>query len=154
MMREDGGLEWSRSHNSKFEVNKSAVMHFTRKTAQDLDTNKRIPIPSPNLIIKGQTVNEFKSYKYLGILIHNKLNWKEQAQRATVKATNWILQFRRLTKPSTGVKLKLMCQLYLAVALPKITYGTPPLTNKKDTTNPQAQSPYYKTFKKSNVWQC
>ena len=140
MMREDRGLEWSRSHNSKFKVNKSAVMHFTRKTTQDPDTNKRIPIPSPNLIIKGQTVNEVKSYKCLGILINNKLNWKEQAQRATAKVTNWILQFRRLTKLSTGVKLKLMHQLYLAVALPKIAYGL-------DTVTPSNILRYYQAYR-------
>ena len=38
---------------------------------------------------------------------------------------------QRLTKPSTGVRARLMRQLYLSVALPKITYGidiwyTPP----------------------------
>ena len=32
MMREDGGLEWSRSHNSKFEVNKSTVQGKPLKT--------------------------------------------------------------------------------------------------------------------------
>ena len=76
-----------------------------------------------------------KSYKYLGIIINTFLNCKEQAQRATTNATKWILQYQRLTKPSTGVKIKLMQQLYLAVALPKITYSidtwyTPP--NKKE----------------------
>jgi hypothetical protein len=35
----------------------------------------------------------------------------------------WILQYRRLTRPSTGVHSKLMRQLYISVALPKITYG-------------------------------
>ncbi len=42
---------------------------------------------------------------------------------AAANATKWILQFRRLTRPATGVSSKLMRQLYLAVALPKITYG-------------------------------
>ena len=70
-------------------------------------------------------------FKYLGVQIDAQLRWKEQAQRAIANATKWILQFRRLTRPSTGVKSKLMRQLYLAVALPKITYGldvwyTPP----------------------------
>jgi ribonuclease HI len=70
-------------------------------------------------------------YKYLGVLIDSQLRWNEQAQRATANATKWTLQFRRLTKITTGVGPKLMRQLYLAVALPKITYGldvwyTPP----------------------------
>lgn len=37
--------------------------------------------------------------------------------------TRWLLQFRWLIRASTGVRSKLMRQLYLAVALPKITYG-------------------------------
>ena len=38
MVREGGGLQWSTSHNSRFEVTKSAIMHFTRKT-QKLTTD-------------------------------------------------------------------------------------------------------------------
>ena len=32
MTAENGGLDWSKMHNSKFKVSKSAIMHFTRKT--------------------------------------------------------------------------------------------------------------------------
>ena len=99
-------------------------MHFSRKTIQDPDDpGCCIPIPKPDLILEGQTVKQVLSYKYLGILINSQLNWKEQAQRATTNATKWILQYRRLMKLATSVKLKLMRQLYLAVGLPKITYG-------------------------------
>ena len=105
---------------------------MSRKTIPDPDEERsRIPLPKPDLILQHQTVRAVESYKYLGILTDTNLRWKEQAQRATANANKWILQFRRLTKPSTGVGIKLMRQLYLAVALPKITYGidiwyTPP----------------------------
>jgi len=47
------------------------------------------------------------------------------------KATNWVLNFRRLTRPPTGVSTRLMRQLYIATVIPKMTYGldvwyTPP----------------------------
>ena len=132
MTKDDGGLRWSISHNSRFEVTKSAVIHFSRKTVPDLEIeNGRIRIGRPELVLEGQVVQEVDSYKYLGVQIDSQLRWKEQAQRATANATKWILQYRRLTRPSTGVRSKLMRQLYLAVALPKITYGidiwyTPP----------------------------
>ena len=132
MTREDGGLQWSREHNSRFEVNKSAILHLSRRTVPDPEgEHRRIPLPRPQLILTGQQVQEVPSYKYLGIQIDAHLRWREQAQRTTANATKWILQYRRLTRPSTGVKAKLMRQLYLAVALPKITYGidiwyTPP----------------------------
>ena len=132
MTKQDGGIHWSTEHNSRFEVTKSVILHFSRKTAPDPEAEgRRIPLPRPSLILEGQTVQEVSSFKYLGIQIDGQLKWKEQAQRATANATKWLLQFRRLTKTTTGVKPKLMRQLYLAVALPKITYGidawyTPP----------------------------
>src|ERR1700678_1772183 len=94
----------------------------------------------PPLALEGQVVQEVESYKYLGVQINARLQWKEQAQQAKANATKWILQSRRLTRPSTGVRAKLMRQLYLAVALPKITYGidiwyTPPTKPSGYTRN-------------------
>lgn len=86
----------------------------------------------PQLILEGIAVQSVECYKYLGVQIDAQLRWKEQAQRAIASATKWLLQYRRLTRPSTGAGPKLMRQLYLTVALPKITYGidiwySPPL---------------------------
>ena len=45
MAKEDGGLQWSRDHNSKFEVSKSAVLHLTRRTSPDPDAaHGRVPM--------------------------------------------------------------------------------------------------------------
>ena len=124
MTRDKGSQEWSLTHNSRFEVIKSTISHFSRKTKQDPDSeNKCIPIMRPLLILGNQMVQEVNCYKYLGIQIDSQLQWKEQTQRALANATKWLLQFQRLSKPSTGVNTKLIRQLYLAVALPKITYG-------------------------------
>ena len=131
MTKNDGAIQWSQNHNSKFEASKSTMLHFTRKTTKVPVTNARIPLPRPELLIQGHLIKETLTYKYLGILLDSSLNWKAQAQRATANATKWILQFRRLTKPTSGINLKLMWQLYMSVMLPKITYGlntwyTPP----------------------------
>jgi len=124
MTKEDGSIQWSREHNSKFEVSKSVILHATRKTQPDPeDPRGRIPLDKPLLVIEGQQIREVGNFKYLGVQINTQLNWKEQAQRVTANATSWIMQYRRFTKPQTGVGGKLMRQLYLAVALPKITYG-------------------------------
>ena len=141
MTREGGGLQWSTDHNSRFEVSKSAVLHLSRKTIPDPNSDHgRVPLPKPALTLGGQVVQEVQSYKYLGIQVDAHLRWREQAQRAIANSTKWILQFRRLTKPSTGVKPRLMRQLYLSVALPKITYGidiwyTPPTKPAGSTRN-------------------
>ena len=132
MEKQEGGLEWSEQHNSHFEISKSAILHLSRKTTLDLEVdNHRIPLYRPALMVNGQIIKEVSSYKYLGVQIDAQLRWKEQAQQAIANTTKWLLQFRRLTRPSSGTCSKLMRQLYLAVALPKITYGldiwyTPP----------------------------
>ena len=51
MTREEGGLQWSNDHNSRFEVYKSAIAHFSRKMIPDPNSNNRqIPLPRPVLI--------------------------------------------------------------------------------------------------------
>ena len=124
MEKDSGWLSWSESHNSRFETTKSVVMHLSRWTQPDPERNgRRVPLPRRQLTIQGKPIKEVASYKYLGVIIDNQLRWNEQAKRATANTTKWLLQFRRLTRASTGVRNRLMRQLYLAVALPKITYG-------------------------------
>lgn len=104
-------------------------------------------------MVNGQIIKEVSSYKYLGVQIDAKLRWKEQAQQAIANTTKWLLQFRRLTRPSSGTCSKLMRQLYLAVALPKITYSldiwyTPP-NKRAGQTKTTALLPYYVSCKKT-----
>lgn len=57
MTKEEGGLNWSIAHNSKFEVTKSAILHLSRKTIPDPDSdNGRIPLPKPPLTLNHQIV--------------------------------------------------------------------------------------------------
>ena len=52
----------------------------------------------------------------------SQLRWNIQAQKGVANATSWVMQFHRLTRISTGISVKLMHQLYIAVAIPKMTY--------------------------------
>src|ERR1700735_5229355 len=64
-----------------------------------------------------------------------------QAHKGVANATKWIMQFRRLTKISTGINAKLLRQLYISVAISKMTYAinvwytppTKPLGFKRNT---------------------
>ena len=70
MTKEDGGLQWSIEHNSKFEVSKSAIIHLTRKTIPDPETNHgHLLLEKPKLILDGQEVKGATCFKYLGIQI-------------------------------------------------------------------------------------
>lgn len=146
MVRQDRCLDWSKVHNSHFEITKSAVLHTTRRTVIDLEDNsQRTPLERPPLEINGQVIREVQIIKYLGILINAQLRWKEQTQRAVANATKWLLQYRRLTRPSSGTSTKLMRQLYVAVALPKFMYGidiwyTPPSKRARQTKNSRSSA--------------
>jgi len=48
MMRMDGSIQWSREHNSTFEMSKSVVMHVSRRTREDpQDECKGTPLTAP-----------------------------------------------------------------------------------------------------------
>lgn len=97
MSKEDGGVQWSVDHNSRFETSKSVVLHASRQTQQDPKTDdSRIPLDRPKHIIEGQVIQEVKSFKYLGVQINNQLKWNEQAQRVLANTTKWLLQYRML----------------------------------------------------------
>ena len=109
MTRDNRGFAWSLAHNSCFEISKLAVLHVSQRTQQDPENpRKRVPLYRPPLCLRDKTIKEVESYKYLGIHIDLQLRWNVQAQKGVANATNWVLQFRRLTRISTGIGIKLM----------------------------------------------
>ena len=122
MTREDRGLTWSLSHNLRFEISKLAILYASQHIQPDLaNPRKWIPLDRPPLHLQDKTIKEVESFKYLGIHIDSQLRWTVQAQKGVANATQWIMQFCRLTKILTGIGIHLMHQLYITVALPKMT---------------------------------
>ena len=65
MEKQNGGLDWSKSHNSQFEITKSAILHTSRRTMIDPENNARhVPLPKPPLKINNQTINKVSHYEY------------------------------------------------------------------------------------------
>ncbi|KAF7773567.1 hypothetical protein Agabi119p4_5734 [Agaricus bisporus var. burnettii] len=124
MERARGGFEWSTEHSSRFALDKLAVTHFSRTERKNARTPKaRAKLEYPELKLRGQVVEAMKVYKYLGVHIDNKLKWDIQLEKTVAKATKWVLLFKRLARPALGISQKLMRQLYLGVAIPKMTYA-------------------------------
>lgn len=64
MTRGEGGLQWSRDHNSKFEVSKSVVLHASRRTQPDPENdNKQIPLDWPHLVVQERRVKDVANFK-------------------------------------------------------------------------------------------
>ena len=115
---EKGSFNWSLSHNSNYEISKLAIAHFTRKrVASTNNCGQSTPLTYPKLELRGKLIKVVTSYKYLGIHVDNQLFWSTQSHKAIARATAWMLLFQRLRRLSTGLSLKHMRQLYLAVAV-------------------------------------
>jgi ribonuclease HI len=63
------------------------------------------------------------SYKLLGVLLDNKLNWVKHHDLVQARAVKWTALFKHLNRMTTGVSLNLTRKLYLAVAVPRIIYA-------------------------------
>ena len=118
MTRPKGAFDWSESHNSQFELSKLAIMDFSTK-----------PQPSAPLTIthplshRITTIKSVQSYRFLGVLFDPKLKWTAQRDQAARSAAAWINLVRRLARTSTGISAKGMRQLYISVAIPKMSYA-------------------------------
>jgi Reverse transcriptase (RNA-dependent DNA polymerase) len=122
MTRADGGYQWAADHHSKFETSKFALMGFTRRREECEFGHGTVPLHRPSIQLNGILIEPSKSCRFLGVTFDQELCWSEQAKSALGKATKWTLMYQRLAKQSTGTGSKFMRQLYLAVAVPKLTY--------------------------------
>jgi ribonuclease HI/endonuclease/exonuclease/phosphatase family metal-dependent hydrolase len=125
MVQRDGGAnDWSNDHNSRFEISKSAVVDFGRARIQDPQRPRRTRLrPRPPLHLGNAVVQPSDHHKFLGIIFDQELNWKEKAAKAIGKGAKWVSQIIRLSRPSTGVASKYIRQMYVAVAVSKMTYA-------------------------------
>ena len=115
MLRAKGGFRWAKVHNSRFETSKSVLVNFS--------WSKSVKWPPP--MLWGSTIMPSSTHKFIGVMVDQELHWQQQAlaDYATAKATKWTLAFRRLAHTSMGIKPWLMQQMYLAVAVPKMSYA-------------------------------
>jgi ribonuclease HI len=111
--REYGTMQWATDHNSRFKVNKFALIDFTRSK-----TRQWLP-----LIIQNTTILPTEHHRFLGLIVDQELTWKHHVGYTIAKGTEYVLQLCRLSHPANGIPAKLMRRLYLTVAVPKFTYG-------------------------------
>jgi hypothetical protein len=124
MERENGGFKWSKDYNSCFEISKVTVMHMSWKL-RDGEGGEKIKLrtEAPPLTVEGKVVEAVEHYKYLGVQVDAELRWNTQEMHAVERAMKWVLLYKQLTKPSTGVRMQLMKQMYMAVGVPKMMYA-------------------------------
>jgi ribonuclease HI/endonuclease/exonuclease/phosphatase family metal-dependent hydrolase len=124
MDKPNGIFDWATIHNCEFGVDKFQLLDFTRKTLpHPFNTRKRIPYPRKALKLKNRSIPSKDTARFLGVVLDNKLTWKEQGAAALAKGQDWIIRFQRIARTTKGVHAKYFRQLYLSIAVPRMLYA-------------------------------
>ena len=89
MERPNGGFSWSLTHNSPFELSKTALMNFPRSYRDPIPGPLRLDKPNADGLVTSSLTNPVASYKYLGIIINPKLRWSLQHKKAAAAVAYW-----------------------------------------------------------------
>ncbi|KAL5636330.1 hypothetical protein ACGC1H_004966 [Rhizoctonia solani] len=124
MTREGGALEWSTSHNSTFELDKTACVDFSRRREPIPGSpGKTRPLTRQNLIWGDHVVRTVSQHVFLGVLIDQELRWTAQSHRALAKGMAWASQLGRLARTNFGASPAIARKLYVSIAVPRFTYA-------------------------------
>ena len=124
MERPGGGFEWSRTHNSPFEISKIALMNFPRSYRDATPGDLILDKPNLDGSVVTSSTKAVNSYKYLGVIFDPGLKWTLQQAKVTASATFWSAQIWQISKPASGMSASGVRQLYNMVAVPGFTYST------------------------------
>ena len=87
MERPGRGFDWSYTHNSPFELSKTALMNFPRSHRDHIPGGLTLDKPNADRSITTSIALPVLLYKYLGVLFDPKLRWSLQHAKALVTAT-------------------------------------------------------------------
>jgi hypothetical protein len=123
MERPQGGFEWSRTHNSPFEISKIALMNFPRSYRDAVPGDLVLDKPNQDGTVSTSAVKAVNSYKYLSVIFDPGLKWNLHHAKVIASATFWSSQIWRISKPASGMSASGVRQLYNTVAVPRFSYG-------------------------------
>ena len=111
------------SHQIEWEVDKTALLQASQHKEKD-PNNPRKTIPIQTITITDRTITPSSSHKFLGVsIIDDQLRFREQLAAAAAKGTRYAAACRRFAKPSIGIKLRHMRQLFASVIVLKMLYA-------------------------------
>ena len=123
MERPGRGFKWSFTHNSPFELSKTALMNFPRSYRDHIPGGLSLDKPNADGMITTSVALSVLSYKYLGILFDPRLRRSLQHAKALATATFLSSQLWRISKSASGLSITGTKQLFNTVAVLRFTYG-------------------------------
>ena len=106
---------WDRTHRAVFASSKYQLIHISQKKS----INKLATIH----LGSQQTVSPKSTAKLLGIILDSQLTWKPQVENVKNKSMKSVGVLSRLGASTWGGSLLKLCQIYLAVIVPQLTYA-------------------------------
>lgn len=142
MERPGGANDWATTHASEIENDKLQALGMTRRREGNRDPAKKaktVPIRRLPIRVNGVTIPLETHAKYLGIIIDDKLRFREHASYALAKGTQWLQQICHLSRPAHEMPHKYIRKLYISVCLPRMLYECDTFCAYK-IANPDAKS--------------
>ena len=106
--------EWAAENSLAFSPSKTKAMLFTRKKN----------ITKPEIFIHGVAIEYVQEFKYLGVIIDEKLNWRKHIENQTRKAQIALSTSRKMIGTKWGLKPKQTEWIYKGIVRPILTYGS------------------------------
>ncbi|OAA39763.1 reverse transcriptase [Cordyceps fumosorosea ARSEF 2679] len=103
--------EWELRSGATLEAKKTAIVHCTR-IAREIDTTP--------IVIKGQPVHPQESAKILGVVMDNRLQFRQHIARAASKGLEAAMELTRIR----GLSAKTARQLFAATVIPVVDYAS------------------------------
>ncbi|KAF8305499.1 hypothetical protein DL93DRAFT_2038117, partial [Clavulina sp. PMI_390] len=100
---------WERTHACRFDIGKFQLSHYTRNRLKYADTP---------LMIGQHIIPPTTTVRYLGLIIDNRLRWKQQTEHAMAKGTSALMALGRLARSTYGLGQKQARQLYICAVVP------------------------------------
>lgn len=110
----NGVNRWANNHGFIFSPCKTVSIHFHRKRKLQ---------PPPQLYIDGNPIPSKSTIKYLGMLLDEKLLWKEHIKQLKVDCMKRLDLLKMMSHTSWGADRLIMLRLYRSIIRSKLDYG-------------------------------
>lgn len=104
---------WASENHMQFNISKSHLVRFSRLRGA----------PPAHIYMDGTKLEEEDSFRYLGLTMDRKLNFRRHATEARGKAFHRLLQIRRLSSSQWGAAPWVSLILVRACVVPALLYG-------------------------------
>ena len=107
--------KWAEDHGFRFSTSKTVSIYFNRK---------RNIQPPPQLFLNNNPIPSKSHIKYLGMLLDEKLDWKEHIRQLKVNCTQRLDILKVLSHTTWGADRTILLRLYRSIIRSKLDYGS------------------------------